>query len=335
MVCFNPDERMLADRPEILSQLSALSEPTRSRLLLALENHELTVSELCAVLQLPQSTVSRHLKTLADGGWVQMRPDGTRRRYRHESSELDPHARELWELIRGQVARTAAAREDVRRLSSVIALRRTRSREFFRGASAEWDRLRDELFGGRQLTGSLLGLLASDWTIADLGCGTGPVAAALAPFVDRVVAVDAAPEMLDAARERLTDLPNVELRHGELEAVPARDSEMDAATLMLVLHHIPEPVRVLKEVARILRPGGKLLIVDMLPHERDEYRQRMGHVWLGFAENQLKPWLAASELQLDGFRALPADPEARGPGLFAAAATKPLANKNNRSSTIP
>jgi len=309
------------ERAPILDQLSALADPTRSRLLRVLDGQELTVSELCSVLQLPQSTVSRHLKVLADGEWVHSRREGTRRLYRLVADELEPHANSLWKLTREQVGATPAAEEDSRRLDSVVGERRKRSREFFAGAAAEWDRLRDELFGRRMLSQGLLALVDGSWTVADLGCGTGPVAEALAPFVRRVVAVDDSPEMLESARRRLDGLSNVDLRSGELESAPIGNGEIDATTLILVLHHLPDPARVLAEVARILRPGGKLLVLDMLPHDRDEYRQRMGHIWMGFSEEQLTRLLDTAGLRISTFHALPADPDVGGPGLFVATAT--------------
>ncbi len=156
--------------------------------------------------------------------------------------------------------------------------------------------------------------------MGDLGCGTGPVAEALAPFVRKVFAVDGSEAMLDAARARLEGFANVELCHGELESLPLEDRTLDAATLILVLHHLPDPAAVLAEVARVLKPGGKLLIVDMLPHDRHEYQQQMGHVWLGFSQEQIGRFLSAAGLLPGGYRRLSANPAARGPDLFAATA---------------
>jgi ArsR family transcriptional regulator len=307
-------------RPQIFEQMSSLADGVRSRILLALEKRELTVSELCSVLQLPQSTVSRHLKNLADAGWVSARPDGTRRLYNFAPDELETTARELWTLTRHQVSSTPSAGQDARRLASVLEQRRSRSREFFAEAADRWDRLRDEMFGSAFLPLALLGLLDPGLTVADLGCGTGAVSEALAPVVGRVIAVDESESMLAAARQRLARFDNVELQVGALEAVPIEDARIEAATLILVLHHLPEPARVLAEVRRVLEPRGRLLIVDMLPHERAELQQEMGHVWLGFDESRLDGFLASAGLRLDRFEVLPADARAMGPTLFAATA---------------
>jgi ArsR family transcriptional regulator len=295
-----------------------LGDATRSRLLLALDRHELTVGELCQVLQLPQSTVSRHLKILADEGWVVSRAEGTSRQY--SLAPLDAAARRLWHLVRDQVGDAVTAAHDRERLRSVLADRRVRSQEFFSTSAGQWDALREELFGRRADLLALPALLDEEWTIGDLGCGTGQLAAALAPFVRRVVAVDASRQMLAAARRRLADVENVELRQGELEALPLDDATLDAAVLALVLHYVVEPAKALAEARRVLRPGGRLLVVDMLPHAREEYRQQMGHVWPGFAEAQLGGWLADAGFARVRWRALPADPQAKGPVLFAASA---------------
>jgi ArsR family transcriptional regulator len=140
--------------------------------------------------------------------------------------------------------------------------------------------------------------------------------------VRQVIAVDSSADMLDAARQRLGAAVNVDLRRGELEQLPLVDGELDAALLSLVLHHSPAPGRTLAEVARVVRPGGRVLVVDMLPHEREEYQQQMGHVWLGFSELQVSRLLAGAGFGDVRFRLLPADPEAKGPALFAAVATR-------------
>jgi ArsR family transcriptional regulator len=114
----------------------------------------------------------------------------------------------------------------------------------------------------------------------------------------------------------------VEVRAGELESLPIGDGELDAAVLFLVLHYVAEPERALAEVARILKPGGRLVVADMTPHDREEYRQRMGHVWLGFSAEELAAWMAAAGLRGYRYVALPADAEAKGPSLFSARAER-------------
>ena len=307
----------------ILEHMSALADPIRCRMLMLIEKQELTVTELCAVLQMPQSSVSRHLKTLADDNWVVSRRDGTSRFYAMSAGdELDPGAKRLWPLIREQVAATSAAGQDDRRLRGVLARRRTKSQEFFASAAGDWDRLRSDLFGDTFFLWGVLGLIEPTLVVGDLGCGTGQLTEVVAPYVRQVIAVDSSADMLDAARLRVSAARNVDLRQGELESLPIEAGQLDAAMISLVLHYSPSPGRALAEVARVLRPGGRVLVVDMLPHERQEYQQQMGHVWLGFSEKQIGRFLTGAGFADVRVRMLPADPDAKGPALFAAVGVK-------------
>ena len=308
--------------PAILDHLASLADTTRSRILLLLDRHELTVSELCGIMQLPQSTVSRHLKALADSGWISARAEGTSNLYAMTRDDLDGSARRLWALVREQVGPTPAAMHDQRRAQTVLAERRTKSQEFFSSSAGQWDRLRDDLFGERFHLAALPAFADSEWTVGDLGCGTGQLTAALAPFVRHVIAVDASAAMLQAAKKRLNGFENVELRRGDLEALPIDNGRLDAATLGLVLHHLPEPDRALAEVARVLKPRGRLLIVDMLPHDRENYRQQMGHVWLGFSDEHVRRILDESGFGDVRIVPLSPDPKSKGPGLFVATAKR-------------
>jgi ubiquinone/menaquinone biosynthesis C-methylase UbiE/DNA-binding transcriptional ArsR family regulator len=308
--------------PAIFEDLSTLSDATRSRMLLLLERSELTVSELCAVLQLPQSTVSRHLKTLSDASWVSSRRDGTSRYYTLAVGDRNAHTRRLWSLLREQIGSTPGADQDARRLKGVLGRRQTKSEEFFASAAGQWDRLRRELFGAGSALHALPALLDPRWTVGDLGCGTGETSAALAPFVARTVAVDRSGEMLQAARRRLRDFPNADVRRGELASLPIADAELDAAIMMLVLHHVPDPAEVLREAARTVKATGRFVLCDMLPHDREEYKQQMGHVWLGFADDQLRRLLGGAGFENVRIVPLPADPTAKGPALFVASGVK-------------
>jgi ArsR family transcriptional regulator len=287
-----------------------------------LEGRELTVTEHCDAVQLPQSTVSRHLKTLSDGDWINSRRDGTRRLYTLPLSEVDPAARRLWQVVREQVASSAAGADDERRLKQVLATRSRKSEAFFSSAAGQWNRLREELFGSTSHLRALVGLIDPDLVVGDLGCGIGNVSEWLAPFAGRIIAVDASKEMLRAARQRLAGNRHVDIRQGSLEKLPIRNGELDVALMMLVLHHLPEPQPVLVEAARTLKRGGRLLLLDMLPHEREEYRQTMGHVWLGFSERQLSQWLGDAGFGGLRFSALPPEPRTKGPSLFVAIARK-------------
>lgn len=308
--------------PALLDHLAALTDPVRCRILLLLEQEELMVAELCTALQLPQSTVSRHLKLLSDEGWISARAEGTSRWYRLATEEMGEGAAQLWAVVRGDVAASVEAREDSRRLKGILSRRRTRSQEFFDATAGGWDDVRAQLFGHGADLPALLALLDERWTVGDLGCGTGRIAAQVAPFVARVIAVDESEAMLGAARTRMIGTENVELRHGSLQQLPVMGQELDAAFLFLVLHYLPTPELAIREAARTLKPGGKLMVVEMRPHGRTEYQQTMGHRWLGFEESTVRGWYEGAGLASPRFVPLAPDVNAKGPTLFVATAVR-------------
>jgi len=307
-------------RTSVLDRLSILADPTRRRILLLLDRHELTVGELCSALQLPQSTVSRHLKLLADDGWLIARGESTSRFYKMVLSQLDGPTKDLWSVVRTQVSALAGANQDVRRAESVLAKRRDKAQVFFLNASDIWDKMRADMIGARTDLLALLDLLDEDWVVGDLGCGAGHISEALAPSVGRVIAVDESGPMLAAAQERLKNHPNVELREGTIEALPIDAGALDAAVLFLVAHFITDPTKVMREIRRVLKPNGRLLIVDLMSHDRVEYVVQLGHVWQGFDGEQMKEWLHKAGFVSCRYRPLPDDPDAKGPTLFVASA---------------
>ena len=302
----------------LLDQMTALADPVRCRIASILAGHELSVSELQAVVQLPQSTVSRHLRVLAEEGLVKVRSEGTSHLYHAPVDRFPPDTASLWQVVRTAVEESPTRRSDADRVSMVLAERHRRSREFFETRAGQWDRLREELFGPRLELLALAGLLDSGWVVGDLGCGTGQLAALVAPHVARVIAVDEAEAMLSAARTRVAGLPNVELRAGHLESLPIPDGTLDLGVLSLVLPYAVEPAAVIAEAARVLAPGGRLVVLDLAPHDRAEYRQTMGHLWQGFSETDVRGWMATAGLHRIGWSALPPIPSALGPGLMLA-----------------
>jgi ubiquinone/menaquinone biosynthesis C-methylase UbiE len=313
---------------DILQRLASLADATRARLLLVLERHELAVAELCAVVQLPQSTVSRHLRVLSDQGWLASRSEGTSHYYRLATG-LGADARRLWEAVRDPLSGAPESAQDLERAGEALSRRRTRSQEFFSSTAGQWDSVRAELFGASPELPALLALLDPTWVVGDLGCGTGGVAEAVAPYVREVVGVDESAGMLAAARSRLAASSlgpgKVELRAGRLEALPLDDESLDVALLVLVLHYVERPDRALAEAWRVLRPGGRVLIVDMARHGRTEYREQMGHLWEGFEREQMRAWLTEAGFQAITHHTLPGAPDAKGPLLFTTVAARPAA----------
>ena len=306
--------------PAILDSLSALGDATRTRILALLDGSELTVSELCSVLQVAQPTVSRQLKTLAAEGWVEARAEGRNRHYRLASA-LDDPVRAVWSIVREEIVNSGVYEADRERASTVLNASRLRSSTFFAASAGRWDAMRAQLFGSATGLAPLSGLLDPSWVVGDLGVGTGALAARLAPFVHRVVGIDRSPEMLEAAAARLHGLAGVELRVGDLEALPIEDDELDLAILALVLHYVVDPPAALAEARRALTPGGRIVLLDMRSHQRGfEYAEEMGHVWPGFGSERIETWLTDAGFSGARVSPFPPDADATGPNLFLASA---------------
>ncbi len=307
--------------------LTQLGDTVRLRMLRVLERQELSVGELVKVLQIPQSSGSRHLRVLSDGGWVFKRSAGPASYYRVVIDDLPVEHRTIWLTIRGQLGLDATLSEDDRRLSSVLAERMTDSEAYFGRVAGAWDEIRSELFGSGFTEHALLGFVNPDWVVADLGCGTGNATELLSPWVHQVIAVDRSPEMLEAARSRLLEhggsVERVRFVEAELTALPIADASVDVAACVLVLHHVDDLLAALREARRVLRKdrgGGMLLVVDMCMHDRIEYRHAMGHVHLGFSDDQRDALFREAGFASVRTHKLRPGVEASGPSLFAAVA---------------
>ena len=208
--------------------------------------------------------------------------------------------------------------QDDLRLQRRLSEREADGQAFFAGAAGEWDKLRTELYGDAFSRTALAALLPPDWVVADLGCGTGHFVAELAPGVRQVIGVDNSAAMLKAAKRRVNGTPNVDLRRGDLQALPIDDGLCDAALLVLVLTYVSDVPAVLKEAARILKTGGRLVIIDLLPHDRDEFRRQLGQQSLGFEPPRMEAMLREAGFGGATVRPLPPEPQAKGPALFLA-----------------
>lgn len=313
----------LVTQPDaLLKQMASLADLTRLRLLRLLEKHELGVAELCDVLQMPQSTVSRHLKVLGDEGWVVSRRSGTTNLYRMILDELDDPARQLWLLARDQTESWATVRQDQVRLVRRLQSRKDEAQRFFADVAHQWASRRQDLYGSAFMNHAVVSLLPSDWVVADLGCGTGDFASRVAGAVKTVIGVDSSPAMLEAARQSIAGRKNIDLREGDLEDLPIDDGACDAATMLLVLTYVPNPDKALAEMARVIRPGGKAVVVDLMRHDREEFRREHGQHSLGFESAELAKMLQKAGFKTPRCEPLPPEPDTKGPALLLAGATR-------------
>lgn len=269
----------------------ALADETRRRTLTVLRQHELSVSELVTVLDQPQSTVSRHLRVLRDASLIRDRRNGKAVMYSvsdSRSSDTDPSGG-----IMDWLAQQALPRSIKGRLDSVLRKRTEMSRQFFDTLGRQWDTLREDSFGARFELEAFMALLPDNWTVADLGTGTGYMLPRLARHFRRVIGVEPSSRMIEAATELVEreGIENVELRTGELENLPISNESVDLALAVLVLHHVASPAGAVSELRRISRPGGSVLLVEQFSHHSESFHTRMQDRLWGFDPNEIITWL--------------------------------------------
>ena len=304
---------------DVHERYSALIHPSRTRIFKLLSQEELSGGEVACITQGAQSTTSRHLKILTENDWVVSRRVGTTVLF-SASKNLNDADLALWKAMKVELEDSWS--DDALRLATILQERSPTSRDYFGRIGSKWEGIREQLYGAHSLTHLAFSMLSRQQTIADLGCGSGTVLSMLAPQVDWVIGIDREPAMLEAAYTKTSEFDNVEIRQGELESPPLQDQELDLALLNLVLHLVEHPDEVLRAAAQALKPRGRLVIVDMVAHQREEYRQSMGHVSLGFSYDELCQFAEIAGLKLDHYLSLPPDLKASGPSLFSASFSK-------------
>jgi ubiquinone/menaquinone biosynthesis C-methylase UbiE/DNA-binding transcriptional ArsR family regulator len=310
----------------IARALALLAEPLRARIVDLLADEELSVGELARILQAPQPTVSRHLKPLQLAGWLQRKTHGTATLTRLDPTHLSDAVATLIGVVRDDPDRRAERAADRERLALVLAERDADADTFFSRVASGWDSLRDQLFGRRFMAAAMAAMVPDGATVVDLGCGTGETLLTLAPFCARAIGIDREPSMLATARARLAGHPHVTLHEAVLESLPLPPGTADTALAVLVLHHLAHPAGALTEAARVLAPAGRLVVVDMQPHDATALAT-FGHRHRGFSKEALAALAAATGLTLTRFTALPPDPDAQGPPLFVAILARAAASK--------
>lgn len=303
----------------------AMADKTRQRTLSVLRLHELSVSELVATLNQPQSTISRHLKVLRDAELIRDRHHGTTTLYSVADPTRNGSRGDLNERLLDWIASQPLEPSVSSRLDRVIHDRRDMSSRFFDRIGRQWDALREESFGAYFHLEAFLTLLPDDWIVADIGTGTGYLLPALARHFQRVVAVEPADRMLAAARRRieLGEVANVDLRRGDLSNLQINDAAVDLALAVLVVHHVPAPRDALLELHRIVRRGGRVLIVEQTSHQDDAFRERMQDRWWGFDPKEFRSLLESVGFQDVASRSLATVNQADdAPDLFVVTASK-------------
>lgn len=291
-----------------LTIFRALADPTRLRILALLRRMELSVGELAQALVQSQPRISRHIKILAEAGLIARRKEGAWVFLGLGEAALVRPLLAAFDAWTEQAPPDPWTLADQARLSAVQADRARAAEAYFNAHAGSWDEMRLLHISEGEVEAAITALLAGEpvGRLVDIGTGTGRMLALYAPQAASATGMDRSPEMLRLARAKLAaaGLGSVELRQGDMYALNLPDNAADTVLLHQVLHYAHQPEAALAEAARILAPGGRLLVADFAPHEREELRGRHAHARLGFSDEQMASWFTAAALATEAVRAL-------------------------------
>lgn len=278
---------------DLLTQLRAAAEPTRLRLLALCARHPLCVTDLCAVLGQSQPRLSRHLKLLTDAGLLERIPEGANAYFQM------PAGADLARMILARLPEEDPRLAADRRVAARLAAERAReASDAFRRHGMDWDEMRALGLPAALIEQALLEALPPRMdSFLDIGTGTGRLLELVAPQAERALGVDMSRDMLALARARLAErglADRAAVRQADMYRLPFADAAFDGVAMQMVLHYAEDPAAALAEAARVLRPGGTLLIADLAPHAEAALLERQAHRWPGFDDAQLAGWLGAA-----------------------------------------
>ena len=318
----------LSGAEELQKVFKTLADPTRIRILRLLEQEELIVGELMDILGMAQSRVSRHLAVLREAGLLADRREGTFVAYRLILPETGPW-HEAWTLSRTSLASDPTAMRDDTLLRRTLATRKASGgRNFFDVVGPEWDALRGVLGDDLLRARATAELVQPGLRVADIGTGTGILALELAELGLNVIGIDQSEAMLETARQKWNAVAadqtgSIEFRAGDAVELPLESASVDAVFAHMVLHSLEEPERAIQEMARVVRPGGLVVLVDFMPHEHEWMKQELGLLWLGFTPETITRWIAAAGLEPPRIHQHAPDRKRDLPASFVAASHKP------------
>jgi ubiquinone/menaquinone biosynthesis C-methylase UbiE len=280
----------------IMDIFRALADPTRLRIVALLRAIELSVGELAQVLGQSQPRVSRHVRILIDSGLVARRREGS---WVFLTPAPSPLAVPLFALLDAASDGDHWAKADTARLAAVRADRATAAERYFAQHAESWDAIRSLHVADSAVEAAMRDLIGTHvGRLVDIGTGTGRMIELFGGAASHAIGIDRSPEMLRLARAKLDGQGAHELRQGDVSALPLADASADTVILHQVLHFIPAPEAALAEAARLLAPGGRILIADFAPHDREELRTQDAHARLGFSDAQIAGWLQQAGVHL-------------------------------------
>lgn len=303
----------MVKRAQLLAGLRSAAEPTRLRLLALCAAGELTVSELTQILGQSQPRVSRHLKLLTDAGLLERFREGSWTFYRLAS---DGEGAELARHLISLLDADTEFRRDRERFAHVKQRRAKAAANYFRQNAAEWETLRSLHVAEAEVEEAMLALglkglaKAHRRNLLDIGTGTGRILEVFAPHFEHALGIDLSREMLAIARARLekAHLEHCQVRQADMYQLPLADHAFDLVTIHQVLHYADRPADAIREAARVLRPEGRLVIVDFAPHDHEALRKAHAHRRLGFRNDEIQTWLKAAGLKPGLQKTLPGKP---------------------------
>ncbi len=276
----------------------AVSDATRLRLLRLLRREELNVREMVSILDMNQPRVSKHLAVLLGGGWLRQRKEGTWSWYRAAAAREFPGGAELFDSVTAAADRVGSAARDDKALTAVLDRRDAKARDFFASVAEQWDHIRREYEDPDISIGAVSALVDPHQSVIDIGTGTGALLPHLGRAVKDVLAVDNSPAMLARARElcQREGLTRVRFQLADIQVLPLADDTFDAAYCSMALHHVARPERAIREMARVVKPGGKVVVIAFTKHNLTWLRTELAHHWLGFDHEELSQLFQAAGL---------------------------------------
>ena len=283
----------------LLVGLRAAAEHTRLRILALCARGELSVTELTRILGQSQPRVSRHLKLMVEAGLLERMPEGAQVYFRlADNSDSARLARSLVELI---PLDDVGLNRDLSRLQQVREARAARAQEYFQTVADSWDSIRSLYVPQAEVEAKLIETIGEEsiGELVDIGTGTGRILEILSPHVDRGVGIDLSSGMLTVARSNIENsgLDNIHVRQGDMYRLPLEDDSVDLAVVHMVLHYSDDPLEAIREAARVLRPGGRLLVIDFAAHTLEQLRTEHSHHRLGFSDDEIRKCFRSARLK--------------------------------------